>query len=77
MSMNDLVRYYEIDNEEALRARLYRFRLKHRLSPEAFQEVANRGVRQAQFLYNVAMVGPIVKDLKKTDASAKRATRRR
>lgn len=77
MSATELADHYHIANEEALRSRLYRFRKKHKFDSQAFREVQNRGVREAQFLYNVERVTPILRDLKTKEASAKRPRRKK
>ena len=60
MSVTEIAEHFEIDNKDALRMRLFRFREQNKLNANAFREVQNRGVRQPRFLYNVEMVRPII-----------------
>ncbi|MDI9430652.1 MAG: pentapeptide repeat-containing protein [Planctomycetota bacterium] len=63
-------------DREALRKRLERTREKRALDSEFFVEVANRGTRKPQYLYNPARVLPIAEDLKRK-ASAKRPPKKK
>lgn len=71
MSATELAGHFDIQNKEALRKRLERFRRKHKFDADAFCEVQNPGRTQARFLWNVERVKPVVEQLKKREVSAK------
>ena len=71
MSAAELASHFDIQNKEALRKRLERFRRKHKFDADAFCEVQNPGRTQARFLWNVERVKAVVEQLKKREVSAK------
>ena len=77
VSVKELAEYYGIENKEALRKRMERFRKKNALNSDAFREVQNTGVRNARFLYNTEMVSGIIEELKRTQTSVKRPSKRK
>ena len=72
MSVAELAECFEVDNKDALRKRLERFRKRNALNPDAFIEAQDRGVRKPKYLYNVKMAVGVIEDLKRTQASVKR-----
>lgn len=76
MSVSELGKWKGIENQEALRKRLERWRKRHAFDPEAFREVQNRGTREPAFLYNRQRVEPILDGLLAKEMSAKRPSKR-
>ena len=77
MSVRELAEHFEVDNKDALRKRMERFRKKNALNSDAFREVQNAGVHGPRFLYNTEMVSGIITELKRTQTSVKRPSKRK
>ena len=71
-----MTEHFEVNNKDALRKRLERFRKKNALNPDAFNEIQNRGVRKPKYLYNTEMVKPIIEDFKRMQSSIKRPSKK-
>ena len=77
VSVKELAEYHGIENKGALRKRLERFRKKNTMDSDAFREVQNAGVRDSRYLYNTEMVSGIIENLKRTQTSPKRPSKRK
>lgn len=60
MSVTQLAEHFQVDNNDALRKRLERFRRKHFLDDDVFIESDDVGKHKPRFFYNVKMVASIV-----------------
>ncbi|MHC4397152.1 MAG: hypothetical protein ACYS1A_16045 [Planctomycetota bacterium] len=77
MSSSKIADFFDVQNREALRKRLDRYRKKHLLDTKLFVESQDRGKNKPKFLYNVKAVSPIIDELKDKSASVKRPSEKK